>query len=164
MPHIHHPGTDIVAELYIVRERKVLLRLHDKHKIWLPPGGHVEQVNIKEDPTAAALREVYEEVGLSDVVLWNPLSDFWRGSNETMGSRTPLVPPVHMDIHNVKEEHWHVALVFFGTSEAGEVREALDEKEKSGGLKWCTREDLETMVLPPSTKHYALHALNVHGQ
>ncbi len=135
--------------------------MHDKHEIWLPPGGHVEQVGVKEDPTAAALREAFEEVGLSDVTLWNPLPISKRATSDLMGKRTPLVPPVHMDIHDVKEDHWHIALVFFGESPTDVVREAENEVEKSGGLKWCSKTDLETMDLPPSTRHYALHALEV---
>lgn len=163
MPHIHNLGTDFVAELYIVYQNKVLLRFHDKYHIWLPPGGHCEQVGVKENPNETALREVLEEVGLSDVTLWSPLSGEWAGTRETMGEREPLVPPVHLDIHKIKDEHWHIAQVFFGTSKTDVVREAEDEREKSGGLKWCAKEDIEGIDLPPSTRHYALHALEVLG-
>lgn len=38
------------------------MRRHDKYKIWLGVGGHIE---LDEDPNQAALREVKEEVGLA---------------------------------------------------------------------------------------------------
>ena len=46
MAHIHtEPGEiDRTVSVFIVYvpEKRVLLRLHDKHKIWLVPGGHIE--------------------------------------------------------------------------------------------------------------------------
>ena len=164
MPHIHQLGTDFVAEVYIVRGDKVLLRMHDKYKIWLPPGGHVEQDGMREDPNQAALKEVLEEVGIDDITLWNPLPKEWVNAPEAMAEVLPLVPPVHLNIHNVGSEgHAHVALVFFGSSKLGGAKESADARERSGGLKWCTKEDLEEMSLPPSTLRYALHALSVLG-
>ena len=62
MSHIHPNGTDFVAEVYIVHNNKVLLRLHDKYKIWLAPGGHVEQDGVYEEPNSAGLREVLESL------------------------------------------------------------------------------------------------------
>ncbi len=164
MPHIHNPGTDFVAEVYIVRADKVLLRMHDKYHMWLPPGGHIEQEGQREDPNQAALREVLEEVGIDDLVLYNPLPKEWVNLPQAMGETLPLVPPVHLNIHNIGSEgHAHVALVFFGTSSKGEVREAQDAREQSGGLRWCTKDDLAEMDLTPSTRRYATHALGVLG-
>ena len=65
MPHIHEK-MDFTVETFIVHKNKVLLRKHDKLKIWMSVGGHVE---LDEDPVEAALREVKEEVGL-DITLY----------------------------------------------------------------------------------------------
>ena len=165
MPHIHQLGTDFAADVYIVRGNTVLLRMHDKHKIWLPPGGHIEQDGMREDPNQAALREVLEEVGIDDLVLWNPLPSEWINPPGVMGETLPLVPPVHLNIHNIGSEgHAHVSLVFFSTSHTSDVKEAKDSREQSGGLRWCTKEDLEAMDLTPSTLRYALHALAILGK
>ena len=43
-------------------EGKVLLHLHRKLGMWLPPGGHIERDEIPDD---AAVREVFEETGLN---------------------------------------------------------------------------------------------------
>lgn len=64
MPHLHEK-IDFVSSVYIVNGDAVLLRKHDKYKMWLPPGGHIE---LDEDPSEAAIREAKEEVGL-DVTL-----------------------------------------------------------------------------------------------
>jgi 8-oxo-dGTP pyrophosphatase MutT (NUDIX family) len=39
----------------------VLLHLHRKLGMWLPPGGHIERDELPDD---AAVREVFEETGL----------------------------------------------------------------------------------------------------
>ena len=48
------------ATALIVENNSVLLHLHEKIKLWLPPGGHVE---LNEDPIQAVTREVFEETG-----------------------------------------------------------------------------------------------------
>jgi len=54
MPHIHDK-IDFTVEVFIVHNNKVLLRKHDKYKIWLSVGGHIE---LNEDPNQAAIRDV----------------------------------------------------------------------------------------------------------
>ncbi len=50
----------------------ILLIFHEKFRRWLQPGGHVEPQDV--DLLAAALREVEEETGLSEVEV---LGDGW---------------------------------------------------------------------------------------
>jgi len=40
--------------------KKILLGLHNKLGVWLPPGGHIEEA---ENPTEGLIREVLEETG-----------------------------------------------------------------------------------------------------
>ena len=54
MPHIHD-NIDFTAEVFVVYKGRVLLRKHDKYKMWLSVGGHIEP---DEDPNQAAVREV----------------------------------------------------------------------------------------------------------
>jgi len=60
MPHIHDK-IDFTVEVFVVYNKKVLLRKHDKYKKWLSVGGHIE---LDENPNEAAIREVKEEVGI----------------------------------------------------------------------------------------------------
>jgi 8-oxo-dGTP pyrophosphatase MutT (NUDIX family) len=48
--------------------RRVLLRWHVKHDLWLQVGGHGDPG--ESDPLEIALREAREETGLSDLVPW----------------------------------------------------------------------------------------------
>lgn len=57
MAHIHYKN-DFTVEVFVVHQDKVLLRLHDKYKIWLSVGGHID---LDEDPNKAAIREVKEK-------------------------------------------------------------------------------------------------------
>ena len=44
----------------IIKNDSVLLHLHPKIHLWLPPGGHVE---LNEDPIETVKREILEETG-----------------------------------------------------------------------------------------------------
>jgi 8-oxo-dGTP pyrophosphatase MutT (NUDIX family) len=48
--------------------RRVLLRWHPKHHLWLQVGGHGDPG--ENDPLEIALREAAEETGLTDLVPW----------------------------------------------------------------------------------------------
>lgn len=132
MPHIHEK-IDFTAEVFIVYGNKVLLRKHDKYKIWLSVGGHIE---LDEDPNQAAVREVREEVGL-EVVLAGSVPVF---KNEDNAYRE-LLPPRFLNRHWVSDTHEHVTLVYFATSKTDTL--AQGDYEKSEECRWFSREELE---------------------
>jgi len=66
MPHLNEK-VDFTVEVFVVNNRRVLLRKHDKYKEWLSIGGHIEP---DENPNQAAVREVKEEGGL-DIDLYS---------------------------------------------------------------------------------------------
>lgn len=156
MPHIHtEPGQiDYCADAYIVYQSKVLLRFHEKYKIWLVPGGHVE---LNETPEEAAVREAKEEVGL-DIELW-------VGSTPQYSSPhyRELIPPAFMNVHKINDDHRHFSLAYFGRASTDQIIEPEGE-EKSGGCRWFTREELlAEKSVNDTTKLYALKALEVLG-
>ncbi len=155
MPHIHtNPGEiDRTSTVYIVHvpSKRVLLRLHDKYGILLPPGGHVEN---NQTAPEAALAEAWEEVGL-DVVLWkgNQLFEY-----ETK-SYTELIPPVALNVHYTSTDHRHEDHVYFATTETMDIAEP-EGQEKSGGCFWFTKEEiLAHAELEERIKKYSLKAL-----
>lgn len=53
---------EFTATSFIFHEKQLLLLFHRKFQRWLPPGGHVEP---NELPCEAAIREAFEETGLT---------------------------------------------------------------------------------------------------
>lgn len=133
MGHIHEK-IDFTVEVFIVHNNKVLLRKHDKYKIWLSVGGHIE---LDEDPNIAAIREVKEEVGL-DVELF-----FENKYNLSKTDKyEELIPPQFMNRHRINDSHEHISLTYFATSKSDKLK--LSEEEKTSGCKWFTKEELES--------------------
>lgn len=150
MPHIHEK-VDFTSEVFVVFKDKVLLRKHDKYKIWLSVGGHVE---LEDDPNQAAIREVREEVGL-DIELYDS-----RKFKYEKDGHTELIPPQFMNRHRISDTHEHVTMTYFGISQT----DALDVdivKEVSEELKWFSKEELVQLDqgISESVRYYALSAL-----
>ena len=76
---------DLCVDTLVVNEGAVLLRMHEKYNFWGSPGGHVDP---GEDINEAALREVWEEVGLKAELI-PPLN--WE--KKEFASNKHLIPP-----------------------------------------------------------------------
>lgn len=132
MPHIHEKA-DFCSEVIVVFNNKVLLRKHDKYKIWLGVGGHIE---LDEDPNEAAVREVKEEVGLI-VELYKE-----EGKQPVFNDskNISLIPPQYMHKHWVTETHEHIVFIYFARSKTDQLQ--LSETEVSEECRWFTKEEL----------------------
>ncbi|MFA5751359.1 MAG: NUDIX domain-containing protein [Candidatus Paceibacterota bacterium] len=153
MPHIHEK-VDFTVEVFIVYKDKVLLRMHDKHKIWLSVGGHIE---LDEDPIEAGIREVKEEVGLDVEIIGEkpPLEDEIDYKH--------LISPRYLSTHYVKESHRHIVLIYFAKAFTDKVAEAKEEHER-GESRWVSMEELKEMDLRPNVLYYASEALKELGE
>ncbi|MFA5130901.1 MAG: NUDIX domain-containing protein [Patescibacteria group bacterium] len=149
MPHIHDK-IDFTVEVFIVYRNTVLLRKHDKYKIWLSVGGHIE---LNEDPVEAALREVKEEVGL-DIKIVGELKKF-----APLDGYQELIAPRFLNRHRINETHEHVTLVYFATTDDNKVIQG--EKEISDDIHWFTAAQLDDSqyVFRESVRYYAQKAL-----
>src|SRR3989344_8374740 len=154
MGHIHQ-RIDFTASVYVVFEGKVLLHMHKIHKMWLPPGGHIE---LDEDPVEAAIREAKEEVGL-DVKI---IGETMPVGNEIYNYRE-IVAPRHLGRHDISSTHEHVVFVYYAVSETDEVKVSHHDHEKAE-TQWCSLEDLNTMDLLPNVRFYAKEALEELGE
>jgi ADP-ribose pyrophosphatase YjhB (NUDIX family) len=150
MPHIHEK-IDFTVEVYIVHANKVLLRIHDKHKIWLSIGGHVE---LNEDPIEAAYREVKEESGLVIRIIGTHLPDSGEGDKD-------LIPPLFLNRNRVSNSHEHVTLIYAAIAEETNIQPQDGEKETE--FKWFTEEELDDISygIKIHVRHYAKTALQL---
>ncbi len=158
MPHIHEK-IDFCVEALIVHKNKVLLRMHDKYKMWFSVGGHIE---LDEDPVEALYREVREEVGLDIKII----SEAYGPDGGKINNRSYkyLIPPRFLGRHPVNETHEHIVFVYFATADTDTVSDSVLDHEKGVEVKWFSREDLENTDLVPNIKFYAMKALEELGE
>jgi len=149
MPHLHEK-MDFCADALIVNGDAVLLRKHDKHNVWLAPGGHIE---IGEDPAETAVREAKEETGLDVTLVGDRLPDLGDGDRE-------ILPPRFMNRHFATPTHEHVSFYYFATSSTRNIAPAAEEKEVE--MRWFTREELDdpSYGIWPRMVRYAKAALD----
>lgn len=131
MAHVHE-RIDFTVEAFIVHGDQVLLRMHDKYKLWLPPGGHIE---LDEDPTEAVVREAKEEVGL-EIVLRGEVSRF----SQLDAGQKVLLPPRFMSRHHINDTHEHVCMYYFATSASTQVSVSGDDVSQE--WKWFNEAEL----------------------
>jgi len=153
MVHIHEK-IDFTASVYIVFENKILLHMHKKLNMWLPPGGHIE---LDEDPNEAVVREAKEETGL-DVVLVGEE----RKYTSSFGARD-LIPPRFLNRHyfDSKKTHEHIDHVYFGRAFSADARHEV----AGGEIRWFSKEELEENAFDilEDVRHHALIALQELG-
>jgi len=155
MPHIHEK-IDFTAEVFVVHGNRVLLRKHDKYKIWMSVGGHIE---LDEDPNETALREVKEEVGL-EIKLADGLLIVAQNTSEFKD----LIPPKFLNRHKISDTHEHITMVYFATTDSDNV--IPGGEDLSTEWKWFTKEELSAAQydLTGKVKLYAERALDELGK
>jgi ADP-ribose pyrophosphatase YjhB (NUDIX family) len=152
MAHIHEK-VDYTTTCYIVHDNKVLLRMHDKYGVVIPPGGHVE---LDEDPTQSVIREVREETGLEIELVGLPVHHF---GNQVSN----LLPPIFMNRMFVEPGHEHIDLIYVARAKTTAIQPGPNEADVE--MKWYSMEDLNNPAneIQEHAKYYALQALTLVG-
>ncbi len=112
---------------------RVLLLFHPKLRMWLPPGGHIEEGEL---PDEAAVREVLEETGVRVRLLGE------RGVDVEYPRQ--LARPVGIQLEDIAPGHQHIDLVYFAepVEEPCEVDPACTARDRAG---WYDLAQLETL-------------------
>lgn len=111
----HNQGAlDYVTTTYVVHQSKVLLILHKKLQLWLPPGGHIEP---DETPDDCATREVFEETGLCIQLIESEEKLAPKRYERTY----PLKQPLAIQIEDIEPGHRHVDLIYIGIANSFEL-------------------------------------------
>jgi 8-oxo-dGTP pyrophosphatase MutT (NUDIX family) len=134
------------ATTYVVRDGKVLLHLHRRQKIWLPPGGHIERDELPED---AARREIEEETGLR----LRLHSEFEAERlSEEMGA--DVVPqPAFILVEDINPFHQHIDFTYFALAPEGV------EPEEESGFSWFAPSELDGPDIPRNVRAGAERAV-----
>ena len=136
----------------VVYKNKVLLHRHKKLGIWIPVGGHIDENELPEE---TAVREVKEEAGLK-IELYNLDQD----NLSYYGQGELLIKPVHIELHKIKESHFHINFVYYAKTETDEIRAS---EQKNEDFKWFTREELYDERIKKSVKFVCEEALDILG-
>ncbi|MEX0909853.1 MAG: NUDIX hydrolase [Candidatus Paceibacterota bacterium] len=161
MAHLNY-YLDLCVDAYVVNSGAVLLRLHDKYNYWGAPGGHIDP---GEDVNEAALREVWEEVGLKAELI----APYGWVKNDSDHNKD-LVPPMFVNRHKITDSHDHSAFIFAARSTSRELNPQSPEDIKAATeCIWVTKEELKELQkqddrLGHDTYRYALTALDLVSQ
>ena len=146
---------------FVVHEDATLLHWHRKVKMWLPPGGHIEE---NEDPVQAVLREVEEETGVQVEVVPT-------GTPIDLDYPTQVHAPFTIEIEDIDDPvqgwHQHIDMIYFCRPVG--ILKAVNE-----GWVWVSRDELARGVAldsgdgdavppPEDVRVLAAHAFEVVG-
>ena len=136
---------------------KMLLVHHKGLNKWLPPGGHVEKDEV---PHETAIREVYEETGVTASPILDDDHDL--GLKNIKEAQIPrpyalmyqIIPESKKDV-----EHIHLDMVF--TLEANESDQIAARIQEVHDVRWVSKKDiLEKYDVFDSVKGFAKDVLN----
>jgi 8-oxo-dGTP pyrophosphatase MutT (NUDIX family) len=108
--------------------RRVLLRWHYKHGLWLQVGGHGDPGET--DPLQIALREATEETGLTDLVPWPDAA-----------LRHAVVCRVGRSATEPEHEHADLRYIF-----ATRCPDAIAAENDQSPLRWLTADEARSLV------------------
>jgi len=129
---------DFTATGYVINpERtKILVIFHNKLQKWLPAGGHIEK---NELPHEAALREVFEETGVTARIISDDPDMGLTGKVDCQIPRPHSILYQIIPATSKDSEHIHVDFVYAMEAEETKVKIQLQEVSN---VKWLTREEI----------------------
>jgi 8-oxo-dGTP pyrophosphatase MutT (NUDIX family) len=131
--------------VFVIWEGKVLLHLHRKLGMWLPPGGHIERGELPDD---AAVREVLEETGLEVELVGERRQD--------VEDPIQLHRPAGVQLENIGSGHQHIDLIYFARP-VGSTEIAQSYNEDRVG--WYGPEDWDGMSVNAEVRGWCERAL-----
>jgi 8-oxo-dGTP pyrophosphatase MutT (NUDIX family) len=148
------------ATTFVVCDGKVLLHLHAKQQLCLPPGGHIERDELPDD---AARREIEEETGLQ-------LKLHSEGEAELMSAEMAcrvVAQPAFVLVEDINPFHQHIDFIYFADASGGLPPAAVPATRSAAGpqpdvhegFRWFGPEQLEVEGVPQNVKEGARRAL-----
>lgn len=136
---------DFTVATFVIHGDKLLMLYHEKLRMWLPPGGHIEP---NELPDEAAVREVREETGI-DVELVGERAlaiDYPR----------QLIIPRGVQVEHIAPGHEHIDFVYFARP-VGAVHVTAGRGVRH--VSWYTKAELDALPLTDEMRLWVERAL-----
>ncbi|CAN5401600.1 hypothetical protein BH09PAT4_BH09PAT4_00850 [soil metagenome] len=161
MAHIHtEPGQiDHTVTGFIIRvdtaEPELLLHLHKKYGVLLPPGGHIE---LDETPWAAMAHEIQEEAGYEFDQL-QVMQPELRISSLIGAVTHPQ--PFRVSTHEAATDHYHSDLAYLFI--AHDEPKHAPAKGESTDIRWVNRTELAALTaeqMYPDAQQSAVQAFD----
>lgn len=118
--------------IYAKKEKKFLVIYHNDLKMYLYPGGHIDNSDL--NPLEAVKREIKEETGITNI-------------NEIVLSDNNLIPMdinIHMIPYNERlnlKEHYHYEFRYLFTIDS--IQEVTLDTTESSSFKWIDINELK---------------------
>lgn len=126
------------ATAYIVESGKVLLVYHKKLQKWLPPGGHVHP---NETPPEAAIREAFEETGLTISLIRQ--ENIWIERWNAQSFERPYMCLLEeIPAYQGNPAHQHIDMIYLARPAGGKLKENASETQ---GIRWFSPQELESL-------------------
>ena len=122
---------DFTVAVFVVHDNRVLLHLHKKLNLWLPPGGHIDP---NELPDEAALREVMEEAGIAIRLVQEGEPPIDR-----RGQPRQLTRPIGIQLESISPNHEHIDLIYFAKLVDEDSEFAVSE-----GMVWLGLDEIRS--------------------
>lgn len=142
------------ATTFVVHGGKVLLHLHPRQQLWLPPGGHIERDEL---PHVAALREVEEETGLR--VELHSAAEAEELAQE-MGCGVVPQPDCIL-VEDINPYHQHVDFIYLAHVPGLEAGEFPPVR---AGFRWLAPEELTMDRVPRNVVVGARRAVQFYAR
>jgi len=110
---------------------------HNKLKVWLPPGGHIDENELPDD---AVVREIYEETGI-----WVKIISENRGFSFSGEGCRELATPFAILLEDIEGNgtHNHIDMVYLCEA----VNEDLIPQENEvRGIGWFAYKEIEGLI------------------
>jgi ADP-ribose pyrophosphatase YjhB (NUDIX family) len=148
MPKQHFTATGIVFN----NKNEILMVKHKKLRVWLPPGGHIEE---NELPDKAVLREILEETGIKATIISNKRNINLTNNSLCEELETPFI--ILLEDIEGDEKHKHIDLIYLCTAIEETLKPNNNENNEVG---WFSYKEITRLKTYENVKKTILQAIN----
>jgi 8-oxo-dGTP pyrophosphatase MutT (NUDIX family) len=139
-------GRHFTVAVFVVRDGCVLLHMHRKLRMWLPPGGHIEKGELPDD---AAVREVLEETGIEVELVGE--------RREDIEDPAQLHRPIGVQLEYIGPGHEHIDLIYVARPTGSSTIRTEFEEDKVG---WYAPGEWDSMGVNAEVRGWCERALS----